>query len=63
MTIFNQHLLPLLQYTRLYATNTNVSKQRRDGYGMIEELIWRCMRPFTKIIDGRINYEQVFSLI
>ena len=36
MTVFNQYLLPLLQVTRLYATNTNVSKQRRDGYGMIE---------------------------
>ena len=30
---------------------------------MIEELLWRCMRPFTKVIDMNVNYQQVFSLI
>ena len=30
---------------------------------MVEEMLWRCMRPFTKVIDYNINYEQVFSLI
>ena len=30
---------------------------------MIEELLWRCMRPFTRALDMRINYEEVFILI
>jgi hypothetical protein len=29
----------------------------------VEELIWRCIKPFTKIIDSNVNYEQVLILI
>lgn len=63
MTIFNNYLLPLLKKARTLSTTNTVSKQRREGYGMIEELLWRCMRPFTKILEAGVNYEQVFSLI
>ncbi len=29
----------------------------------MEELIWRCLKPFSKIIDNNANYEQVMLLI
>ena len=63
MTIFNTYLLPLLKQARILNTNPSMTTQRKEGYRIIEELIWRCMRPFTKIIDSRVNYEQVFSTI
>lgn len=39
------------------------SKQRQEAYRLIEELLWRCMRPFTKIIDSNVNYEKVLGVI
>ncbi len=63
MTVFNQYLLPLLQQARIMSTNPSTSKQRKEAYKLIEELLWRCLRPFTKVIDPSVNYEQVFTLI
>ena len=63
MTIFNTYLLPLLKQARLLHKSTNMTPQRKEGYKMVEELLWRCMRPFTRAIDMRINYEEVFILV
>lgn len=63
MRLFYQYIFPLIQIAKQHYQAGNLSKQRQEGYQLIENMFWRCIRTFSKTLDITINYEEVFKLI
>lgn len=62
MAVFYHYLLPLIQACKEQAIKQQ-SKQRREGYQLIEDLLWRTAKVFSRKVDTSANYEQVLTLI
>jgi hypothetical protein len=63
MGVFYKYIFPLIQTSKQYSEQQTLSKQRREGYQLIEGMMWRCIKIFSKVADTNINYEEVFQLI
>lgn len=63
MSIFYKYIMPLINTCRHYESNQTLSKQRRQGYTLIEDMMWRCVKVFCKIYNKAINYEELLSII
>jgi hypothetical protein len=57
MGVFYQSIFPLIQICKQYAETQTISKQRREGYQLIENMMWRCSKIFSRVADNSINYE------
>lgn len=62
MAVFYRYLLPLIQACKDQGIKQQ-SKQRCEGYQLIEDLLWRTAKVFSRKVDTSANYEQVLTLI
>jgi mRNA-degrading endonuclease RelE of RelBE toxin-antitoxin system len=51
-----EYYFPLVEEIKEIITNENVPKVRRDGYRIIEEMIWRSLKIFCRRPSERYNY-------
>lgn len=63
MGAFYQFISPLIAACKQLEESPSLSKQRREGYQLIEGLLWRCIKVFCRAVDAAVNYEEVLSLI
>lgn len=56
MGVFYTHILPLIRQCKQACNEQGVSKQRREGYLLVEGLLWRCLKTFCKTVDSAVNY-------
>jgi hypothetical protein len=63
MGVFYSLIFPLIQACKQHCSDEKSSKQRKEGYALIEGLLWRCLKVFCRVADPNVNYEEVLALI